>query len=142
MRLPVALRRIAAGTRTGSGWLFAPAGTSRWLCRRTECGKSGVAHLVIIAAPHAFAHRLHVRHVLFRRVVARNRTALRWRGRRNRFPVARQAVRARALALELVLVALHLLLLAVHVPDVVAQKQVQILVSGARQPLLDGLELE
>src|ERR1039457_6890550 len=109
MRLPVALRRIAAGTRTGSGWLFAPAGTSRWLCRR---------------------------------VVARNRTALRRRGRRNRFPVARQAVRARALALELVLVALHLLLLAVHVPDVVAQKQVQILVSGARQPLLDGLELE
>ena len=60
----------------------------------------------------------------------------------DRFAIARQAARARALALELVLVALHLLLLAVHEPDVVAKKQVQVLVAGARQLLLDGLELE
>ena len=56
--------------------------------------------------------------------------------------VTRQSARARTLALEFVLEALDLLFLAIHVPDVVAQKQVQILVAGARQLLFDRLELE
>ena len=47
-----------------------------------------------------------------------------------------------AVALELVLVALDLLLLAIHVPDLVAEEEVQIFVAVARQLLFDRLELE
>jgi hypothetical protein len=57
------------------------------------------------------------------------------------------AVRSRpsvdeALALEIVLIVFDLLLLAVHQVEVVAKKQVQVLVAVARQLLFDGLELE
>ena len=45
-------------------------------------------------------------------------------------------------ASEVVPVALDLLLLAIHEVDVVAKKQVQVLVPGARELFLDGLELE
>ena len=99
-------------------------------------------HFVIIAAPHALAHRLHVGHVLFRRVVGDDRAGRALLGRRDFFGVARQARGGDAVAREIVLVALDLLLLAVHEPDVVAQEQVQVLVAVARQFLFDGLELE
>ena len=57
------------------------------------------------------------------------------------------AVRSRpsvdeSLALEIVLIALDLFLLAVHQVDVVAKKQVQVLMAVARQFFFDGLELE
>ena len=64
-------------------------------------------------------------------------------GRRsNLFRIAREAARGNTLPLEIVLVVVDLLLLAIGEKDVVAEKQVQVFVPVARQPLDDGLELK
>src|SRR5207248_1872397 len=87
-------------------------------------------------------HGLDIGHVLFGRVVA-----LDWTGGASRWPfdgfgIALQPGGGKVLAGEIVAEALHLLLLAVHEPDVIAEKQMEILVPVARQLLLDRLELE
>ena len=64
--------------------------------------------------------------------------------RRRRNPLARsfQTLRGQTVALEVVLEPLDLFLLAVHVVDVVAKKQVQGLLAVSRQLQLDRIELE
>ena len=99
-------------------------------------------HFVIVAARHAFADLLHVGDVLFGRVVGLDGRRLALRRRSDPCRATREAAGGQALALELVAEALHLLFLAIHVPDVVAEVEVQILVAVARQLLFDGLELE
>ena len=112
-------------------------------CRSMACGRSGAAPLRSNrrgACPRAPSPRW----PCTLRACGRRRSgpAARRRGGAICCAVARQASGGDAVALEIVLEALDLLLLAIHEPDVVAEKQVQILVAVARQLLLDRLELE
>src|SRR5439155_175822 len=93
-------------------------------------------------APHAFADLVHVRHVLARRVVAFDWSRVAWGRVLHYRGGARQPLSTDIAAGELVAETLDLLFLAIHVPDVVAQVEVQVPVALARQLLFDGLELE
>src|SRR5581483_11469623 len=98
---------------------------------------------VIVAFAHAFAHSFHFRHVLLWRVIRYNfgtigtQLASLQCGR-----VARQSLGAAALDGEVETVPLNHLLLAIHEVNVIAEKQMETFVALARQPELDGVELQ
>ena len=75
-------------------------------------------------------------------MVGNDRAGLAFGRRGHRGAIALQPARGNALAREIEAIAFHLLLLAVHEPDVVAKEEVQVLMAGARQLLLDRFELE
>ena len=128
--------------RTRAGMLH-PLEQLRRPSRSKACGTSAAAPPRSSRPAHAFAHRLDLRHVLLRRVIAGDRTGARAGvGGATAGASARQSTRSRSLALEIVLVALDLLLLAIHEIDVVAEKEMQILVAVPRQLQLDRIELE
>ena len=100
-------------------------------------------HFVVFALPHAFAHRFHFGHVLFGLVVAVDFVV----GPLGRtFAPERQCGPGPAVvrppSSKFVTKALDLLLLAIHVVNVVAEKELQILHPVARKLQMDGIELE
>ncbi len=107
-------------------------------------GLEGLAqdHFVVFALPHAFSHRFHLGHILGGLVVAPDfvHGALGWPARR--CSSAPQARGGEVAQLKIVAKPLDLLLLAIHVINVVAQKQVQIFLAVPGKFEMDRIELE
>ncbi len=129
------LVRTRAGVLHSLEQLRSPAGVGR-------AERLPQHDLVVVAAAHALADRFDLGHVLFGQVVGIDRPRLRLRRRRDFGGFARKAAGRFAVALEIVLVTVDLLALAIHEEDVVAEEQVQVLVTAARERLFDRLELE
>ena len=107
------------------------------------CAKGlGQHHFVVIAAPHAFAHRFHIGHVFGGRMVGGDRLGRASGRRRDLLAGAGEAARAHAILLEFVSEPLDLLALAVHVDNVVAEEELKIFAALATKAQGDGLELE
>ena len=81
-------------------------------------------HFVEVPLLHSLPDRLHIRHVLFARVVAGNRRRFPLRRFRHGLPFTRQPQRRHTIEFEFVLESLNLFLLAIHVINVVAEEQV------------------